>query len=127
MTLFAVEGPPDSGLVRRAAPYPVGWALAGLLSTSTMGDRCVAIHSVCAGVIDRHHAVCVPLDEVHPFVELIPSVHPAQVDNWHPDQSEVGLMLLWYFIVYGLWFDSGIISGGFRRRHVTALCEIVVI
>ena len=127
MTLSAVEDPPDSGLVRRGGPDPVGWALAGLLSTGTMGDRCVAIHSVCSREIDRHPAVSVLLGEVHPVIERVAPVHPAQVDNWHPDQSEVGLMLLCYFSVYGLWVDSGIISGGFRRRHVTVLDDIVVV
>ena len=127
MTLSAVEGPPDSGLVRRDAPDPVGRALAGLLLTGTMGDRCVAIHSVCSREIDCQPAVSVLLGVPHPFVELIASVHPVQVDNWHRDQSKVCLVLLWYDSVYGLWFDSGIISGGFLRRPVNALCGIAVV
>jgi len=127
VTLSAVEGPPDSGLVRRDGPDPVGWALAGLLSTGTMGDRCVTIHSVCSREIDRHHAVLVLLGEFHPLIQCVAPVHPAQIDNWHLDQSKVGLMLLCYFSVYGLWVNRCIISGGFRRRHVTVLDDIVVV
>ena len=121
VTLFAVEGPPDSGLVRRDPPYIVGRTLAGLLSTGTMGDRCVAIHSVCAGEIDRHHAVLVLLGEFHPLIKSVAPVHPVQIDNWHLDKSEVVLMLLWCGSIYGLWVNSGIISGGFRRRHVAVI------
>ena len=121
VTLFAVKGPPDSVLVRREPPYIVGQALAGLLSTGTMGDRCVAIHSVCVGEIERHHAESVLFGEFHPLIQVVAPIHPAQIDGWHLDQSEVVLVLLWCGSLYGLWVNSGTISGGFRRRHFAVI------